>query len=191
MRLAALLLLGTLALDTPLAAQESQEHRGLWGGFGLGTGVNGDEGNAWGFSGYGRIGGTLSQRVLLGAESSGWIGSRGATDLYRSNFSGVILFYPRARGGFYLKGGAGFSYITTSISEFTTIGGVNYFSGVSQSETGFGATAGIGFDVRLGRNVYLVPEAAWYLQSVGDANNSFGVPGTINIFAFTVGLVWH
>jgi hypothetical protein len=193
MRLAALVLLGALALNTSVMAQErpAQQHRGLWGGFGLGGGIDGDEGNTWGVSGYGRIGGTLSQKVLLAGESSGWIGSHQGVDLYRSNLSAVILFYPSVRGGLFFKGGMGFSYITTSISEFTNVGGIFYSSSVSHSQGGFGATAGAGYDVRLGRNIYLVPEVDWYLQAVGTDDSFFGVPSTVNIFAFSLGLVWH
>lgn len=191
MRIATLALLGSLVLGTEATAQDVQEHRALWGGFGLGTGVDGDEGNTWGVAGYFRIGGTLSQKVLLGVESSGWYGSHGIADLYRSNISGVLLFYPSARGKLFLKGGAGISYINTSVSELTTIGGIDYYNSISEGKTGFGATAGVGFDIRLGRNMYLVPELDWYLQSVGDTDATFGVPSTINIFAFTVGLVWH
>ena len=68
--------------------------------------------------------------MLLGVESSGWFGSHDIADLYRSNLSGVILFYPGGRGGLYLKGGAGISYINTSVSQLTTIGGIgtNIFS---------------------------------------------------------------
>lgn len=191
MRVTMLALLGSLVCATETLAQSTQEHRGLWGGFGIGTGINGSEGNSWGVAAYGRVGGTLSQRVLIGGETAGWYGTRDETDLYRSNLSAVLLFYPSERGGLFFKGGAGLAFITTSINEFFTVGGVNYYSGVSQSETGFGATAGAGFDVRLGRNLYLVPEVDWYLQTAGEANSAFGVPGTINIFTLTIGLVWH
>jgi len=178
-------------------AQDVQAHRGLWGGFGIGGGVNltdtFDGGSLWGFSGYGRIGGTLNQRVLLGAESSGWIGSRDGVDYSRGNLSALLLFYPSPRGGLYLKGGLGFSYVTTSISSSTTIDGVFYFNSVSESKGGFGATAGVGYDVRLGRNIYLVPAVDWYLQAVGSENSSvFGsLPGTNNQISFSLGLVWH
>ena len=191
MRIATLALLGSLMLGTEAAAQDVQEHRALWGGFGLGAGLDGNEGNTWGVLAYVRVGGTLSQRVLLGVESSGWYGSHQGTDLYRSNLSGVVLFYPGMRGGFFFKGGAGLSYVNTSISERTTVGGIDYYNSISEGKTGFGATAGVGFDIRLGRNMYLVPELDWYLQAIGDTDASFGVPSTINIFAFTVGLVWH
>jgi hypothetical protein len=51
----------------------------------------------------------------------------------------------------------------------------------------------VGFDVRLGRNIYLVPAVDWYLQSVGSQSSLvFGeTPGTNNQIAFSIGLVWH
>ena len=197
MRIATLALLGSLVITTTSTAQEVQAHRALWGGFGIGGGVNLTDtfggGSLWGFSGYGRIGGTLSQRVLLGAESSGWIGSRDGVDYSRGNVSALLLFYPSPRGGLYLKGGVGVSYVTTSISSSTTIDGVLYFNSVSESSGGFGATAGVGYDVRLGRNIYLVPAIDWYLQAVGSETSSvFGtLPGTNNQISFSLGLVWH
>ena len=193
MRLAAMVLLGALALGTSVAAQEKpvQVRKGLWGGFGLGGGVNGSEGNVWGVDVYGRIGGTLSQRVLLGGESSGWAGSRQGVDLARGNLSAIILYYPSLRGGLFLKGGLGFAYIQTSISDGSTVNGVFYQTTVSQTSGGFGATASVGYDVRLGRNIFLVPELGWALQSVGSESTFFGVPSTVNIFSFTLGLVWH
>lgn len=199
MRTATLVLLGSLLLSTSLSAQDRpvQEHRGLWGGFGIGGGVNlsdtFEDGSIWGVSGYGRIGGTLNQRVLLAGESSGWLGSRDGVDYTRGNLSLIMLFYPSPRGGLFLKGGVGVGYVTTSISSSTTIDGVFYTSSVSQSKGGFGATAGLGFDVRLGRNIYLVPEVDWFLQVVGSENSAvFGaLPGTNNQIAFSLGLVWH
>ncbi len=199
MKLAIGLLLGSLAFAPQAAAQDKpvQQHRGLWGGFGLGGGVNltqtFDEGSLWGVSGYGRIGGTLNQRVLLGAESSGWYGSSNGVDFSRGNLSGILLFYPSPRGGLYLKGGVGFGYVVTAINESYTVNGIYYSTSVSQTKGGFGATAGVGFDVRLGRNIYLVPAVDWYLQAVGSADSGvFGsTPGTNNIIAFSLGLVWH
>jgi hypothetical protein len=199
MRIATLVLLGSLVLGSEALAQSTpvQPHKGLWGGFGLGGGVNltdtFGEGSLWGFSGYGRIGGTLNQRVLLGAESAGWFGSRGGVDFSRGNLSGVLLFYPSPSGGFFLKGGIGFAYIMTSIYSSTTVGGVYYQNSTSQSKGGFGATAGVGYDLKIGRNIYLVPEVGWYLQAVGSQSSLvFGdTPGTNNIIAFALGLVWH
>lgn len=183
MKIISLCLLTCLAM--PLAAQDVQSHKGLWGGFGLGPGINGTEYNIWGVQSYGRIGGTLSQQVLLGGESAGWFGSENGYDLYRGNVSGIVLFYPSAKGGLFLKGGVGFSYLTTSYNHFVP-GTITYIG--TESSSGFGTTAGLGFDLRLGRNIYLVPELDWFLQSSG---SNLVSASTVNVFAFTLGLVWH
>lgn len=199
MRREILVLLGALALalPAPASAQGSQPHRGLWGGFGLGGGPNLSDvdggGTLWGFGGYGRIGGTLNQRVLLGGETSGWYGARDGIDYARGNVSAIILFYPSPAGGFLLKGGVGFGYVASAIYSSSTVGGVYYQSSVSEGKGGFGATAGVAYDVRLGRNIYLVPAIDWYLQAVGTEDSAvFGsIPGTNNQVVFSLGLVWH
>jgi hypothetical protein len=92
-----------------------------------------------------------------------------------------------------LKGGLGFSYVTTSISSSTTIDGVFYFNSVSESSGGFGATAGVGLRRAARRNIYLVPAVDWYLQAVGTRGTTRvrTLPGTNNQIAFSLGLVWH
>ena len=198
MRIATMWVFGALLAAAPAAAQDQpvQQHNGLWGGFGLGWGQNltdvtGD-GSMSGFAGYGRIGGTLNQRVLLAGESSGWFGSQNDVDFTRGNLSFIVMFYPSPRGGLYLKGGVGAGYIMTSISSGTTIGGVFYSTSISESKAGFGATAGLGYDIRLGKNIYLVPALDWYLQAVGSDSGELGdFPGTNNIIALTLGLTWH
>ena len=130
----------------------------LWGGFGLGAGINVSEGDAW--------------------------RSRGATDLLRGNLLAIIVLYPSSRGGFFLKSGVGFGYMQT---ECCTSGGL------SQKKGGFGATAGAGFDIRLGRNFYLVPAVDWHLQAIGADSSaaSQAFSDTNGTVSFSVGLVWH
>ena len=81
----------------------------------------------------------------------------------------------------------------TSIDQSATVGGIYYQTSVSQTKGGFGATASVGYDVRLGRNIYLVPEVGYYLQAVGSqTSTTFGTtPGTNNLITFSLGLVWH
>lgn len=206
MRWESLAVLAALALGVPgsASAQGSahQARHGLWGGFGFGTAVNltdtyaavsASAGSLWGFGGYGRIGGTLDQRLVLGGETYAWGGSRDGVDFARGNVSAVILFIPSPQGGVFLKGGVGFGYVATAIFSSRTVGGIYYQNSVTQGKSGFGATAGVGFEVRIGRNVYLVPEVDWYLQSVGSQTSLvFGeTPGTNNLIAFSLGLTWH
>ena len=199
MRTATLALIGSLLLGGQVSAQMKpvQTHQGLWGGFGAGAGINltdlNDAGSLWGFAGYGRIGGTLNQRVMLAGESAIWVGSRDGVGHTSGNLSAIIMYYPSPAGGLFLRGGIGISYVMTSIDQSATVGGIYYQTSVSQTKGGFGATASVGYDVRLGRNLYLVPEVGWYLQAVGSqTSTTFGTtPGTNNIITFSLGLVWH
>jgi hypothetical protein len=199
MRTATLVLIGSLLLGGQASAQMKpvQTHQGLWGGFGAGAGYNltdlNDAGGLWGFAGYGRIGGTLSQQVMLAGESAIWVGSRDGVNHTSGNLSAIIMYYPSPKGGIFLRGGIGIAYVMTSIDQSTTVGGIYYQTSVSQTKGGFGATASVGYDVRLGRNIYLVPEFGYYLQAVGSqTSTTFGTtPGTNNLLTFSLGLVWH
>ena len=168
-------------------AQDTPTHRGFWIGFGLGAGWNAvqDEDTRAGGALYARLGGTLSQKWLLGGEMVGW-GRReddvllGAdVTLSRGNASFIAMFYPSNSGGFYLKGGLGFSYVSRSAS----VEGLN----ISASDGGLGTTFGLGYDVRLGSNIYLVPAFDWLFQAY-DSDD-----GTQNssIFLLSLGLIWH
>jgi hypothetical protein len=164
-------------------------HRGFWIGFGFGGGVNLSEGldgqQLGGGGGYFRLGGTPSQKVLLGFESIGWVRELEGATLGRANGAFVVQFYPSNRGGAFLKGGVGFSTISrATISGNTT---------TATSESGFGFTLGAGWDVRLGRNIYLVPELDLMLQWFESKNDPVlgQIPGTNTILLFTLGLTWH
>ena len=72
--------LGVLLIVTmpALSAQHPQTRQGFWIGFGLGGGsakvscTGCTTGRETGFTGFLKMGGTLSPKVLLGGESSGW-----------------------------------------------------------------------------------------------------------------------
>jgi hypothetical protein len=180
------------AIGGPLAAQEetgAHPHRGFWIGFGLGGGVNlseGLDGQQLGGGGfYFRLGGTPSQKVLLGFESIGWARELNGATVGRGNGSFVMQFYPSERGGAFLKGGVGFS----TISRATVSGNTT----TATSESGFGLTLGAGWDVRLGRNIYLVPNLDLLLQWFSAQNDPVlgPIPGNNSILLFTLGLTWH
>lgn len=173
-----------LLLPQGLRAQEGPRHQGFWIGFGIGGGsVSIEDSNAEALSGgaaYVRLGGTLSQRWLLGGEAMVWGRNENDVSYVRSNTTFTAMFYPSTQAGFYLKGGLGFSYISIS-------------SGVlgpqlSASRGGGGFTLGAGFDIRLGSNIYLTPNLDWMFQAI-DMNN--GNTEKANIGLVSLGLVWH
>lgn len=181
------------------AAQEAQSKQGFWLGFGVGGGSNLtstlDGRSPGGWAGNFRLGGTLSQKWLLGGESAGWTSEvEDETWAFRSNFTAIALFYPSPGRGLFFKAGPGFSMISESRGESTTVDGVTVSTGVSATETGFGATFGAGWEIKIGRNLHLVPEVTWLLQAfeARTTQTMLGeIPGTNNLLLFTVGLTWH
>lgn len=186
-------LLTAVALSSPAgtsAAQttEAHSHQGFWIGFGFGGGVNLSERldgkKLGGFGGYVRLGGTPSQKVLLGFEFVTWSAESDGTH-FRRNASFVTQFYPSERGGAFLKGGVGFAEISYASTAGNTI--------TTTSVDGFGLTLGAGLDVRLGRNIYLVPDLNLLLQFFKSKNDPVlgQIPRTNTILMFTVGLTSH
>jgi hypothetical protein len=118
-----------------------------------------------------RLGGTLSPHVRLGGEVGAWVNEdRGITE----TVGGAMLigqFYPSERTGFFLKAGAGVGRSALG-DDFGTL----------DEDSGFVGALGLGWDVRLGRHVFLVPTvdfAAYTLDGNGGDYNeritSFGI----------------
>src|SRR3990172_8975580 len=92
------------------AAQRPQDRSGFWFGFGLGygnIGCNDCDNRSGSGSGYLKLGGTVSKKVLIGFEANGWAKSEDDATVSLVNGSAVVYFYPSATGGFHLKGGLG------------------------------------------------------------------------------------
>jgi hypothetical protein len=165
------------------------EHRGFWIGFGVGGGVNLSEGldgeRLGGGSGYLRLGGTPSQKVLLGFEGHFWGRDQDGAAIARGNGTFAAMFYPSEKGGGFLKGGIGWA----SISRATTSGN----STTTTAQGGFGLTLGAGWDVRLGHNIYLTPNVDALFQWFESKDDPVlgRIPGTNTLVLFTLGLTWH
>jgi len=199
MRIVTLALLGSLTLLQAAGAQEAPARRGFWLGFGLGGGANLtttlDDGSPGGFAGMFRAGGTLNPKWLLGGESAGWI--RDVEEdawAYRSNFSAIAMFYPSATGGWFLKAGPSIAILNETSTVSSQVDGVDLTATLSATEVGFGGTFGVGYDLKIGRNLYLVPEVTYLLQAFTGrtTDTPLGtIPGTNSILLFTLGLTWH
>lgn len=199
MRTTMLALLSVFALSLPAGAQEAPVRRGFWLGFGAGGGANLtttlDDGSPGGFAGNFRLGGTLNSKWLLGGETNGWVRDvEQDTWAYRGNLSAIAMFYPSATGGWFLKAGPSIALLNETSSTSTQVDGVDLSASLSATEIGFGGTFGVGYDLKIGRNLYLVPEVTYLLQAFSGrtTNTQLGtIPGTNSILMFTLGLTWH
>ncbi len=170
-------------------AGHPQERQGFWIGFGGGYGSADascnecEGGNREGsFTGFVKLGGTLNPRVLLGVETNAWIKEQeGVT----GSLTGTVTFYPQASSGFFLKGGVGASYVDTDFGAGTL--------SVTVSKTGWGVRAGIGYDVRVGRNISITPSANFYYGQPGDLSFEGETLGNWkqNVFDFVIGITFH
>lgn len=182
------LLLTVLAV-TSLRAQDAPQRKGFWIGFGVGPGVNLAQGlddkSLWGGNGYIRLGGTPKSNLLLGFEAIGWAVDYKHVTLSRGNAHLVTMWYPNVASGFYLKGGIG----GASIARRTESGN----SETTTSKGGFGMGLGTGYELKIGRNIYLVPSADLLLQFFEkDTDPVLGnIPGTNTLLLFNLGLTWH
>jgi hypothetical protein len=185
---------GVVLFASPLAwAGHPQERRGFWIGLGAGygsagVGCDGCEGSERqdSFAGSLRLGGTLNERVLLGFESNGWIKEQEGVTVTLGSFTGTVTFYPQARSGFFLKGGVGLSYIDTEVRDGSL--------SASLSKTGWGVLAGLGYDLRVGRNISITPLVNYYYGKPGDlefeGETAFG-GWSQNVVSLEIGITFH
>ena len=161
-------------LSTSTSAQANPQTReGFFISFGFGAGSLGCEdcdNRENGVNFFLRMGGTLSQRLLIGGEVNGWTKSEDNTTLTVSNVGPVLLFYPNAQGGFFLKGGLGLA--TTELE--SRLGRIK--------ENGVGLTLGLGYDARVGRQFALTP----YFDILTSSYDG----GSFNQVAFGLGFTW-
>lgn len=161
-------------------AQDAPLRQGLWLGAGIGYGSMGlscdgcealDLEREGGFSGYFKLGGTLNPNVLLGMELNGWTKSEGGATVSMGNLSGAAYWYPMTTAGFFVKGGAGYSVLSAD-------------DGLSTgSESGFGLLAGLGYDIKVGRNLSITPVANWFRGGFDG--------GSTNVLQLAVGVTSH
>jgi hypothetical protein len=158
---------------TPVPATNTRENqhvrRGFWFSGGLGYGSLGCEdcgGREGGLSGGIQLGGSVSQKVLLGGGTTGWTKSEGGVTLTVGTAVALIRFYPSATGGFFLLGGLG---VGTIHADFGAFG--------SDSETGGGALIGLGYDIRVGSSVSLTPFWNGFAARTSNADANVGQLG--------------
>jgi hypothetical protein len=169
----------TVLLASTSSAQQAQTRQGFWVGGGMGYGslglscntCTGDVPRTGSLSAYAALGGTLRQNILLGVETNVWTKSEGGGRVSLANLSGAAYWYPMPAQGLFIKAGAGYSNLSAD-------DGVN-----SASDGGLGWLAGVGYDIRAGRNLSITPVANWFRG--GFAN------GSANVLQFGLGVTSH
>ena len=137
-----------------LAEVSDDTRAGFW--VGLGVGAGGESFDPRDGSGYSpelyrptislRLGGTVSQHFRLGGEALAWIDEEGDAVHSLSSFLLIGQFYPVSNAGLYLKGGAGLGRSA-----------VDFEDGFGLGDTGFAGLLGAGWELRVGRGLYLNP----------------------------------
>jgi hypothetical protein len=167
---ASIVLLGLLATAPAGAhAQRAPERRGFWSTPSLGMALTFSD-PAYSdplYEGRGdnpmldlylsaRMGGSVSQQVLIGGETAVW----GAGDgLKRGHVGATLLYYPSPTGGLFVHGLAGMAY---RIVEYPV------WIGALGERVGVSLALGVGYDVQLGRNFFLTPCVDTAFQYVDD-----------------------
>jgi hypothetical protein len=144
------------AQQTPAGLVEVNEgrRRGFW--LSLGVGAGGESNNLTADADYSepfyqptvslRAGGTIGPRLRVGGEVHSWINEE--ADAVESLSSVLLIgqFYPIRSAGLYLKGGLGVGR-----------NAVEFDDGFDLGDTGFAGLLGVGYELRLGRHVFLNP----------------------------------
>ncbi len=157
-----------LAQDRATSLREVPDNprRGFWIGFGLGGGgeafnVKGAPGGfteaVWAPTGYLKLGGTVRQNLLLGAELFGWSDDDGSLDETLGSLMFIAQWYPARSGAFFVKGGIGVTAFSQEVAGART-----------GEEAGFGASLGVGYDIRVGRNISIVPSLDYIAHEYQD-----------------------
>ncbi|MBL8137918.1 MAG: outer membrane beta-barrel protein [Acidobacteria bacterium] len=146
-----------------------QTRGGFWFSGGLGVGSLGcedcDEREISGAADI-SLGGTLGDRLLLGVGLAAWSKEEDGATLTASTLEARLRFYPIAEKGFYLTGGLGLGSLRV---EFDGIG--------DDTQNGVGLTLGLGWDIRVGRNVSVTPFWHGTAVSADEADANFGTIG--------------
>ena len=173
-RISLVLVITFLALAASVSAQ-APTRSGFFIGFGFGAGSFGVEDvdeRETSLSGYFKIGGALSDRFLLGAESSGWTKEEDGATITSSALSAMAYFYPNAEGGLFFQGGLGISVLELGVEGFG-----------SDRENGTALTLGLGYDIGFGGRFGLTPYATGVFGNYEAGNTS--------VFNFGLGFNWY
>jgi hypothetical protein len=147
-----------------------QTREGFWFNIGFGYGSLGCQdcvGREGGLSGGLSLGGTVTDRLLLGVGTSGWVKDINGTRLTVGTFDARLRFYPVRTSGFFITGGLGVGSVSVA----------------GDSESGLGLLIGVGWDLRVGRNISLTP----FYNGFAMANSNVDA----NVGQIGIGVTFH
>ena len=180
----ALALLVLVCCASATTSAQGSRYRGYWGNLGLGGGMrlvsqDGATESTGGGAGVLRMGGKLSERLLIGGEVGGWGRQEDEVWVGRANWTATGIVFPTQNLGLFVKAGVGAA----------TIRAVDYQSGpsgASVTKAGFGTTIGVGYDIGFGRGAALTPGFDFMYQWVDDPDVRNGA-----LLLLTIGVTWH
>lgn len=193
MRYFSRVLLASLAAAATLQAQgHPQTRKGFTISFGFGAGsaefscdgCSSDRQTSG--SSYLRIGGAVRPDIILAGQVDAWTKRQNGATLTVGTVDFIVQWYPAVAGGVFVSGGVGVGSINTSVE---TGAGT-----LSNSKSGIGYNAGLGYDIRLKRNFSVTPFATYFATSAGNSGSLYGGGGTkidAKVFHFGIGFTWH
>lgn len=146
----------------------------MWYQFGLGTGSMGCEGcriRKTGGAGMLAIGKTFTPRFQLGGIVDMGMMETDGLEISLGTIAALARFYPMAKGGFFLQSGIGVASLQVS------------GSAGSGSDDGTAFLGGIGYDIRIRKNMSITPYLSHIASSFKD--------GEMNQNQIGVALTWH
>ena len=180
-----------LAVASPVRAQKKEAapyRRGFWISFGVGYGSAAmtcsscrNDRRLGSSVGTLRLGGTLSDHLLLGGEVDAWNRSRSGVTETVGDGSVALYYYPWATGTVFLK---------------TGVGAVVYNATTSPTvdAEGSGVSLGVGMDLYVGRTFSLTPFIDFVTAVSGNLKiegMDTGVRVRPNLLQVGVAVTWH
>jgi hypothetical protein len=165
---------------------------GVWVSAGAGTARNRvscetceDITHHWGTSAFLSVGGGVGRNVLVGGELHFWQATIEDSEAYVRGLQAVVLWHPSPPGGFFGQAGLGLTRIRNSFD----VDGATVRAG----ETGLAVTAGVGWDIPLGKAIYLTPRVASVVIPVATLDTPAGPLDNVvsTIYRFELGLTFR
>lgn len=169
-------------------ASGQTEREGQWLAVGLGPGVDQVSCGVCqgspnpGIAGFVRFGGTISDRVLLGAEFDGWTRGDEGIRQYIGSLSAIALLYAGPDARFHVKGGLG------------AVGFRASEEGDALTALSLGISGGVGYDFPIRENLSLTPFASLTLAPFANLkfNGDLAQSGaTLSLLQGGLSLTWH